>query len=533
MSPATTATVPMGKAASKSQPAPSAEPAGIKSMKDSITVLKEQPKTTSDADDAQCASPNQKATTTRPKRAHAPEPSTAKSTKDCNEGEDSNTVFAKSSIIVRTPPQTCCTPPDVAMAPKKKETTRKLRGSSATTTTAAQPSKQSDEARSTVSTPENLIEALKIVQEILSQKEIEKEEKLDAQQTIGLAIGHIMAMNEKLKECHEQHGKQTLTEDASRLVNIENELAKLRKAITEPPQTYAQAVQRNKVTNSTGNPPTDPEYGIKGRMEKLRQERAKTDVVLTTRNASDNTKDQFVNTSEEALTNSLQQAIASAGKENVKIRRIQKTLDHGLKIRCATHKDAEELRSIDWRKVFEGVSVVEKLHRVVFHGVSKYDIDFARDKPEEIIAQIRGANSEDISVERVEPLMKRPRNPAAPTQSIVISFKCPKEADNCIEMGIHMGHRHYAIAERYFPQCRIKQCFKCQAYGHKANVCTRKAKCGKCAQEHETRECQTETIQCANCKGAHCAWVRECPVRQQKREQGEALRNELSDFYTS
>ena len=188
---------------------------------------------------------------------------------------------------------------------------------------------------------------------------------------------------------------------------------------------------------------------------------------------------------------------------------------------------------MDWERALEGANLVETLYRVVIHGVSKYDIDFDKDKPEEIIARIQGGDSEKITIKRVEPLMKRLRNPNAPTQSIVASLNCPKEADSCIETGIRMENRCYSIAERYIPQCQIKQCFKCQGYGHKASVCTRKVRCGKCVQEHETRECQSETMQCANCKGPHCAWSHECPVCQQKREQGETLRNQLSDFYTS
>src|SRR5436190_534505 len=342
-------------------------------------------------------------------------------------------------------------------------------------------------------------------------------------------------MDEKIKECHRQLGKQSPTEDSIRLSNIEDELAKLRKVITEQPQTYAQAVQRNtaKPANSDGNHRTHPEHGIKERMEKVKQERAKSEVLLTTRDSSDNTKDQLANMSEEAITKSLEQAITAAGIEHVKIRRVQKTPNHGLKIRCATDKEAKELRSMDWKKVLEGAKIVETLYGVVIHGVSKYDINFEKDKPEEITARIRGVNSEEITIERVMPLRRHTRNPNAPTQSIVIFFKCPKEADDCIEMGIHIEQRLYAIAERYIPQCQLKQCFKCQAYGHKVSVCTRKAKCGKWAQEHEIRECQSETTQCANCNGFHHAWFNECPVCQRVREEGETLRNQLSHLYTS
>lgn len=97
----------------------------------------------------------------QPKRAPIIGPSTAKTIKDWSEEEeDSDVIFAKSSIIARTPAQQHCTPPDmaVAMEPKKKETTimMKLRGPN-TTSTAAHLCKQSDEAN-TVPPSENLVE---------------------------------------------------------------------------------------------------------------------------------------------------------------------------------------------------------------------------------------------------------------------------------------------------------------------------------------------------------------------------------------
>ena len=79
-------------------------------------------------------------------------------------------------------------------------------------------------------------------------------------------------------------------------------------------------------------------------------------------------------------------AIMAAGMEHVTIRRVQKTLDHRLKIRCPTNKEAEELCSMDWKKAFEGVEVAETLYSIVLHGVSKHDIDFTKDIPEEIKA---------------------------------------------------------------------------------------------------------------------------------------------------
>ena len=57
---------------SRPQPAPLVEPAGAKSVKDDITVLKEQPQTTSNANDTQRPAPSQKAKGKRPERAFHP-----------------------------------------------------------------------------------------------------------------------------------------------------------------------------------------------------------------------------------------------------------------------------------------------------------------------------------------------------------------------------------------------------------------------------------------------------------------------------
>jgi hypothetical protein len=542
----TITTTEKGKAAKRPQPASAGESVGSKSTKDSISVLPKPPEAITDADNAQVPAPSQTTTVTRPKRVPIQETATAKSTEDWSEAEEEgDAAFARSSIVARTPPQTCCTPTDVMMAPKKKEPTLAPNHLSTKATSTVQLGKQSSEVSSEAPPTENasVIDMLRKVQTTLSLPIIRSNQKLDAQRTMGAVIDLVTAMSEKLRECHEQHGKQCceqhgkqpLTEDDARLVNIEKQLAKLTKAIMEPPQTYAQAVQRNaaKPTNSNRNQPIGSEPGIKNRKEKLRMERAKAEVLLTIRDSDDVTKNKLTNMSEEVITNTLEQAIAAAGREPVQIRRVQKTANHGVKIRCATDKEADELRGMDWEKVFEGAKIAETLYGVVVHGVSKYVVDFEKDKSEEIIVQIRDANSEEMTVEKVMPLRKRTRNPNASTQSIVVFYKCPKKADECIQTGINIGHHHYAIAERYIPQCQIKQCFKCQAYGHKASICTRKARCGKCAQEHETKGCQSATTQCANCEGSHHAWSHECPVRQHKKEEAEILKSELSVHYTS
>ena len=128
------------------------------------------------------------------------------------------------------------------------------------------------------------------------------------------------------------------------------------------------------------------------------------------------------------------------------------------------------------------------------------------------------------------PLRRRNRNPTATIHSIVIFTKCPKEADECIENGINIEHRHHP-AERYIPQCQIRQCFKCQGYGHKASTC-KETTCGKCTEEHETKNCESETAKCTQYKGPHAAWHYKCPARQHETECMEMIKDALSLYYT-
>jgi len=152
--------------------------------------------------------------------------------------------------------------------------------------------------------------------------------------------------------------------------------------------------------------------------------------------------------------------------------------------------------------------IVKTEYGIVIHGVPKHLME----NIEEFMANIECANR--IKVKRIAPLIKNARNPNAPTQSIEVFTESPEEANACIDDMVIIERRLYN-SERYIPQCQIKQCFNCQAYGHKADICKKKPKCGKCAQEHETRNCTSEEVKCVNCKEAHFAWHHQCSCRQE------------------
>ena len=57
-------------------------------------------------------------------------------------------------------------------------------------------------------------------------------------------------------------------------------------------------------------------------------------------------------------------------------------------------------------------------------------------------------------------------------------------------------------------------CYKCQKSGHKAFQCKGGKICAKCAGlGHHHSECQAMIMKCANCKGPHEAFSKNCPRR--------------------
>ena len=63
----------------------------------------------------------------------------------------------------------------------------------------------------------------------------------------------------------------------------------------------------------------------------------------------------------------------------------------------------------------------------------------------------------------------------------------------------------------------IRQCFKCFKYNHYTNKCPRDTPLRSiCSGEHHYKDCpDTSARKCINCKGAHIAISRQCPVRRQ------------------
>ena len=67
----------------------------------------------------------------------------------------------------------------------------------------------------------------------------------------------------------------------------------------------------------------------------------------------------------------------------------------------------------------------------------------------------------------------------------------------------------------------MRQCFKCQKYGHIGTQCKAPTVCGYCAQGHDTRDCPSKSDRsvprrCTTCRGEHVAWNHQCPTRREE-----------------
>jgi hypothetical protein len=103
--------------------------------------------------------------------------------------------------------------------------------------------------------------------------------------------------------------------------------------------------------------------------------------------------------------------------------------------------------------------------------------------------------------------------------TLVIEFAKPQHADEMIRNGMFLNRGVFAC-EYYDRTCKLKQCFKCQQYGHIAPHCKAMEACNYCAGQHNSQECEERNKcpkpapKCAVCKGKHTAWSPICPDRR-------------------
>jgi hypothetical protein len=202
------------------------------------------------------------------------------------------------------------------------------------------------------------------------------------------------------------------------------------------------------------------------KQEKLKQQRYKTEVTLSFKEApANNVRAREVKTlSETAIADCLKESSKEAAPEDSPLRAIKninvkKVSPWWMKVICDSEEDATKLHgAINWEQVM-GAKIAANMHGVVVHVVAKNDADLEDPKTtEKVVKEVSTANS--INIVHSAPLLRKPWNPGAPTHSIIMYTDNINDADKLILYGIHIGNQHYNT-KKYLPRCQLIQCFKC------------------------------------------------------------------------
>jgi hypothetical protein len=211
---------------------------------------------------------------------------------------------------------------------------------------------------------------------------------------------------------------------------------------------------------------------------------------------------------------------SNENRVNAKIVSANQLKSGDLSIKTVTSSEAEALRQSadDWAyRIGTGTAVRIPTYGVLAHGIRTSTMDM--EKFEENRNQILQDNRPFIPGAEIKHIGWLTRDASAKTAStITIEFTKPEDANKVIDEGL-IWQGEVFQCERYERQCRVKQCFKCQKYGHIGTQCKAPTACGYCAQEHDTRDCPTKSERngprkCATCRGEHESWNRQCPTRK-------------------
>jgi hypothetical protein len=196
--------------------------------------------------------------------------------------------------------------------------------------------------------------------------------------------------------------------------------------------------------------------------------------------------------------------------QHIKIASSNQLKSGDLSVKATTITDTNALRQFadDWtHKIGSGATARIPTFGVIAHGVRTSTMNM--DRAEEVKRDILQDNRAFIPFAEIKYVGWLTRSALSKSTSSII-----------IDEGL-IWQGEALRCELYDRQCRLRQCYKCQNYGHIGTQCKASTACGYCAQEHSSRDCPTRTgdgspRKCATCKGAHEAWNHQCPVRQEE-----------------
>ena len=149
-----------------------------------------------------------------------------------------------------------------------------------------------------------------------------------------------------------------------------------------------------------------------------------------------------------------------------------------------------------------------------------------KNKPSFVIVNVHHSISEDeikaellnnnaMNVSKVTRISSRATG--QPTKLIRVITDSNNHVSAAQKYGVKLGWQLYQC-EASRELLHVRQCFKCQQFGHSAIESRNATRCLHCSQEHSVKKCtvQRENAKCSNWDGAHATVYRGCPAYQQK-----------------
>ena len=276
-----------------------------------------------------------------------------------------------------------------------------------------------------------------------------------------------------------------LNEIQATTTRLEDKHEAIERTVKEAPKTYADIIKAS-TTNTKEKAIAEMRSRQRQQRETLRQKRAKYEVTLTMKETNDTVKELINTMPPKEITERCQQK-EKASIPGIKLQRINK-LVNGIRVRCATEDQAKQLRTIDWSEAFEGIKTHEPKYGIVINGMPIDDLDLEDPKT---IKLLEAANERNHLQSCSSPT-QRQRTVQKNKAFLHCDLSEQHPYNKCITNGCYINYLHY-MPERFIPQFQIMQCYNCCEYGHRAANCKRKPRCGKCAGNHNTKECNNTT----------------------------------------
>jgi hypothetical protein len=234
----------------------------------------------------------------------------------------------------------------------------------------------------------------------------------------------------------------------------------------------------------------------------------------------------------------IKQHVETSIKNHTATKSVAVVAAHQLKsgdLQIFTSCTAEAVKLKDNREWINGLGehaeLIVPTYGVIAHGISTNSINIKDQQA--TIQQILADNYTVIPRAKISYVGWLTReSPLKRASSIVVEFTDPEMANAIIYAGMAWdGQIH--TCQLYDRACRVKQCFRCNNYGHIGTQCDAAQTCGYCAELHETKHCKQKGVEgftprCPVCKGAHTAWSNACPARRKEMgrvEQAKQVRN--------